>query len=91
MNLDKLRGWFRKAERIERGLESGIVDESFDAVREKIVRTWAEADLHDKEGQQKAKIALYVLDQVRADMRSAISKGKVAAKQLDEARKQNNG
>lgn len=89
MNLDRLRKLAIRGDRIKQSFESEVVDEAFDEVREKIVSSWTKANIHDKEAHHEAKLALYVLDKVRADMRAAISRGKEAQKHIDEARKSN--
>lgn len=67
--------------------ELKVTAESFVALRASYVQAWENSDPRDSAGREKIWIAMTVLTKVEAMLRSHVSNGKIAERELDAIRK----
>jgi len=66
--------------------ELKVVAESFKALRDEYVKAWAGSDPRDTAGREKMWLATTILTRVEAMLRTHVSNGKVAERELDALR-----
>lgn len=68
-------------------IELRVTGESFKALREEYVKAWAGSDPRDTTGREKLWLATTIISKVEEMLRTHVSNGKVAERELDAIRK----
>ena len=84
MNLEEKVSRGREAELL---INNPIFVESFAAVREGIINSWANTPIRDKEGAHELKLMLKLLTDVELNIKHVLDTGKIAMDQLDRQNK----
>ena len=73
-----------KAERCQRLLEDKDLQQAFQDVEDAITLKWKQAPIEDREGQQKLRLSLHLLQSVQANLEEAVKHGTLAAYRIEQ-------
>lgn len=73
----------KRGEEAARLMQNPVYVEALQKVRETIIKTWENAPIRDKEGQNELKLMLKLLNDVQHNVETVIQTGKLAKLQIE--------
>lgn len=73
----------RRGEQARQVIENEIYVEAWQSVRDGIIQAWESAPIRDQDGQHELKLMLKLLTDVRRNIETAMTTGKLAAIQIE--------